>query len=41
MKKENKKLRDEIMSDIKKEYENQGSSKIRISINHKKMIQIM
>lgn len=29
------------MTDIKREYQNQSSAKIRISINHKKMIQIM
>lgn len=36
-----KKLRREIISDIKKDCQAQGSSKIRISINHRKMIQII
>lgn len=35
-----KKLKKEIMTDIKKDYQAQGSSKIRISINHRKMIKI-
>lgn len=38
---ENKKLKKEIMTEIRKQFQNQGSSKIRISINHKKMIQIV
>jgi hypothetical protein len=33
------KLRKDIMNDIKREYQTQGSTKIRININHHKMIQ--
>lgn len=36
-----KKLRREIIGDIKKDCQSQGSSKIRISINHRKMIRII
>lgn len=35
-----KKLKREIITDIKKDYLAQGASKIRISINHRKMIKI-